>query len=103
MSGDICSVCGLTSDLCMCSTIAKEKQVVTIHTVKRRYGKIMTLVDGIDKKMVDIKTVSKQLKSKLACGGTVKDGTIELQGDHRSTAKKVLVGLGFAEDSIEVV
>lgn len=87
----------------MCSTVAKEKQVVTVSTVKRRYGKIMTLVDGLDKKMIDIKTLAKQLKSKLACGGTFRDSTIELQGDHRAAVKKVLVGLGFAEDSIEVV
>jgi len=103
MSEDICSVCGLPKDLCMCSTVAKEKQVVTVRTVKRRYGKLMTLVEGIDKKMIDIKSLAKQLKSKLACGGTVKDNAIELQGDHQQNVKKVLVALGFAEDSIEMV
>jgi translation initiation factor 1 len=103
MTGDVCSVCGLSSDLCMCSTIAKEKQVVTISVVKRRFGKPMTIVAGIDQKSVDIKAIAKQLKTKLACGGTVKNGNIEIQGNQKQAAKKVLIKAGFAEESIEVV
>ncbi len=102
MSGDICSVCGLHSDLCMCSTLARENQIVKISTIKRRYGKIMTIVEGIDKKAVDLKTLAKQLKSRLACGGTIKGNTIELQGNQKVAAKNVLIKAGFAEESIEV-
>jgi len=99
---DICAVCGLPQDLCMCATLAKEKQVVTISMVRRRYGKAITVIEGIDRKDVDIKKLSKMLKGKLACGGTVKGGAIELQGDQRQNAKKILIGSGFAQDSINV-
>ena len=61
------------------------------------------MVHGINSKEVDIREIGKKLKSKLACGGTVKDGNIELQGDHKSRMKKALVELGFPEETIEVV
>jgi len=99
---DICNICGLPKDLCMCAAVAKEKQKVLIKLDKRRYGKILTIVKGIDQKQVNIKDIAKQLKSKLACGGTVKRGNIELQGNHKQAVKKILMSLGFAEDSIEI-
>ena len=50
---------------------------------------------------VDLKTLAKSLKQALACGGTVKENTVELQGDHSRTAKNALVKLGFPEETIE--
>lgn len=79
--------------------IAKGEQKITVSTVARRYGKITTLVSGFDKNF-DIKGTAKQLKEKLACGGTIKDGIIELQGNHKKHVKPVLVKLGFPEESI---
>ena len=49
---------------------------------------------------LDVKQIAKTLKNELACGGTHKDGIIELQGDHRKKIKEILVKLGFEEDSI---
>jgi translation initiation factor 1 len=43
------------------------------------------------------------LKQNLATGGTVKDGVIELQGDHRQRLKPLLLKLGFPEESIEIL
>ena len=98
---EICSTCGLPDDLCVCETIAKEDQPIRIKKEKKRYGKIMTLIEGIDKTKIDIKDVSKKLKSKFACGGTVKDSIIELQGDHNvEKIKEELVKLGFNKDSM---
>ena len=96
---DICPKCGLPLQACVCEEIAKEEQRIHIRTEKKRFGKIITVLSGFQG--VDLKTTAKELKHKLACGGTVKENTIELQGDHTKNAKKALVGLGFQEDSIE--
>jgi len=80
--------------------LAKSSQRIKITTDKKRYGKIVTIVSGFDKG-IDIKKIAKALKNELACGGTFKDNTIELQGDHRKKIKPALVKLGFEEDSIE--
>ena len=79
--------------------IAKSEQNIKISTVARRYGKKITLVGGFDKH-VDIKTIAKRLKEELACGGTVKNNVIELQGDHKTKVRALLVKLGFSDDSI---
>jgi len=79
--------------------IAKGQQKITVSTTARRYGKIITLVSGFDR-TVDIKSIAKQLKEKLACGGTVKANVVELQGNHKKQVRHVLAGLGFPEDSI---
>lgn len=90
---------GLPTQSDIFEEIAKTDQKITITTAPRRYGKIATLVSGFDNS-VDIKSVAKTLKEKLACGGTIKDGVIELQGNHKKQVKPVLVSLGFSEDSI---
>lgn len=79
--------------------IAKGEQKITVSTVSRRYGKITTLVSGFDN-TVDLKSVAKSLKEGLACGGTIKDGVIELLGNHKKQVKQVLVKLGFQESAI---
>ena len=72
---------GLPVDAIAWEDLAKGEQTIKITTEKRRYGKVSTLVSGFDKS-IDVKTIAKALKEKLACGGTVKDGVIELQGSH---------------------
>ena len=92
---DICPVCGLPGELCMCEEIAREQQSVKIFTDSRRYGKTVTVIDGIDENDIDIDDLAKQLKTKCAAGGTAKDGRIELQGDHKKKVKAVLENMGF--------
>ncbi len=99
---EVCPKCGLPKELCVCGSIAKESQTITVKTVKRRFGKVYTLIDGITDKDIDMKALAKKLKSKLACGGTYKDGVIELQGDHKSRVKEYLVEAGFLQESIEI-
>ena len=74
---EICPVCGLPKDLCVCETIAKETQKVNIGSVRKKFGKIYTTIEGIDTKEIDIKELTKKLKTKFACGGTAKKGKIE--------------------------
>lgn len=95
----ICPVCGLPEELCVCEEIAREQQNIKIYTDRRRYGKMVTVVDGIDSADINIDDLARTLKTKCAAGGTVKDGKIELQGDHKRKVKAVLEGMGF---SVEV-
>ena len=97
----ICPKCGLSKELCVCETIAKEKEKIRVSESQRRYGKSITTVTGMSKD-VNIRNVLKELKTKLACGGTLKDEIIELQGNHKHKVKQILVKLGFPEDQIEV-
>jgi translation initiation factor 1 len=90
---------GLPSETDVFEEIAKSEQQIKVTTQTRRYGKKITLVEGFDKH-VDVKSVARVLKEGLACGGTAKDGIIELQGDHKKKVRPILVKLGFAEDSI---
>jgi len=99
---DVCSRCGLTKELCVCETIAKEEQRINVSTVKRRFGKLTTMITGIDPKDINIKDIAKKLKSTFACGGTVKNNIIELQGNHKQNVKGELIKLGFSEDSIKI-
>ncbi len=62
----------------------------------------MTVVEGIDSSNIDIKDLCTTLKTKCACGGTSKDGKIELQGEHKNKVKKILIDLGFSKDMIVV-
>lgn len=98
----MCQTCGLPKELCVCETIAKEQQKITIKTDKRRYGKLTTVIQGIDSKEIDIKDLGKKLKNKLACGGTVKENRIELQGNHKNKLKQILVEMGFPADTIVI-
>lgn len=98
----VCSKCGLPQELCVCETIAKETQKITIAIETKRYGKTITVIKGIDTAKIDIKKLMKKLKSKLACGGTYKHDAIELQGEHKERVKELLVKEGFPEDIIEI-
>tara|TARA_Y100000310_G_C20688081_1_gene820398 strand:- start:3299 stop:3595 length:297 start_codon:yes stop_codon:yes gene_type:complete len=90
---------GLPTEADVFEEIAKGGQHITVTTETRRYGKVITIVSGFDKG-VDLKNIAKSLKGELACGGTVKDSKVELQGNHRKQVRKVLVKLGFPEESI---
>lgn len=95
MSG-ICTGCGLPEEICVCEDIAREQQEILISVDSRRYGKKMTIVGGITDPSIDLGNLLSTLKAKCACGGTLKDGNIELQGDHSKKVQKVLEDLGFA-------
>ncbi len=98
---EICPKCGLPKDLCVCETIIKDTQKITVTTDHRRFGKTVTLIRGIDESSINLKDLAKKLKSALACGGTVKDGMIILQGDHEKRVRELLVKYGFPEENIE--
>ena len=100
MVEEICAVCGLPKpSLCVCSKIEKSEHKIRVFVENRKFNKPTTVVEGITDRG---KEVSKQLKSKLACGGTYKDNHIELMGNHKGKIKDILVKLGYSADQIEV-
>ena len=99
---EICPVCGLVKELCVCETIAKESQKILVYIERKKFNKNYTIVEGIDSKEIDLKDLAKKLKSELACGGTMKGGKIELQGEHKQKTKKILIDYGFAPSSVEL-
>ncbi|MBI2146001.1 stress response translation initiation inhibitor YciH [Candidatus Woesearchaeota archaeon] len=97
----VCNQCGLPQDLCVCETIAREQQKITVLVEKRKFGKKYTIIIGINKE-ANIDDILRMLKTKLACGGTAKNDQLELQGDHKARAKSILLELGFPDETIEV-
>jgi translation initiation factor 1 len=99
---EVCEVCGLPKELCVCEEIAREAQKIKVYTTKRTFGKLMTVIEGINERDIDLKDLVKTLKTECACGGTFKDGRIELQGDHKEKVRKMLLRIGFSNNLIQV-
>ena len=97
---EICPRCGLIKELCTCGTIEREALKIKVYVTRRRFGKAVTIIEGIDEKSG--KELTTNLKRKLACGGTFKNGNIELQGNHKYRIKDFLLKMGYDEDQIEI-
>ena len=75
--------------------IAETDGVLRIRReTKGRKGKGVTIVSGFGLPDSELKALAKHLKQKCSTGGTVKEGVIEIQGDHRDTLKAELEKLG---------
>ncbi|MCL5433892.1 MAG: stress response translation initiation inhibitor YciH [Candidatus Marsarchaeota archaeon] len=98
---DTCPKCGLPTELCVCKVLDRETESkIRIYTKKAKFKKFLTVVEGIDPGTVERTT--KELKRALACGGTIKDGLIELQGEHKAATKRILVNLGYKNENIDI-
>jgi translation initiation factor 1 len=62
---------------------------------KGRKGKGMTLVSGVPLPPEELKLLAQELKKKCGSGGTLKDGVIEIQGDHRDVLIELLKARGW--------
>lgn len=97
---EMCPRCGLPKEICVCSILDKEAESkIKVYTKKAKFNKIVTVVDGISPDELD--NATKNLKRMLACGGTRKDNTIELQGKHVFNVRKALIGMGYKESNID--
>lgn len=86
-AGRLCPNCGKALKQCACKkqkTSPKGDGIVRIHReTKGRKGKGVTLISGIPLAGDELKKLAKMLKQKCGTGGTIKDGVVEIQGDHR--------------------
>jgi translation initiation factor 1 len=98
--GRICPVCSNPADNCSChkkTASPKGDGIIRVsRSVKGRKGKGVTLITGIPLAGDDLKDLALKLKQRCGAGGTIKDGTIEIQGDHRDRLVAELTKLGYS-------
>ena len=81
-----------------------QMEIAEVHSAKMKDLKMMfKFAFGADPKEFNLKDIAVKLKSKLACGGTVKDDNIELQGNHEYRILGLLGKMGFDEDGIDLI
>lgn len=97
-----CERCGQPESACVCPpTVAgpirtpPAAQTARLKVEKRPRGKVVTIVAGLDPLGNDLADLAARLKGRCGSGGTVKDGTIELQGDHIAAAAAALEAIGY--------
>jgi len=99
--GRMCPHCSQPSQKCIC--IQKKQQAIdkgdgivrVSRETKGRKGKGVTCITGIPLPLDSLKRLSTQLKQKCGSGGTLKNTTIEIQGDQRDIVMEELIKLGF--------
>jgi translation initiation factor 1 len=97
--GRMCPGCGEPVAQCRCKELAARVPatdgiVRVSHETKGRKGKGVTVVKGVALDAQGLAALGKQLKTACGSGGTVKDGVIEIQGDHRELVIAALVKQG---------
>ena len=95
-----CERCNELESDCQCGPPPPERrpaseQTARVATEKRARGKQVTLVLGLTEPDTDLKQLLSQLKTACGAGGTLKDHTIELQGNQLSRVQKALRDLGY--------
>ena len=77
------------------TSLPQDGIVRLMRQTKGRKGKGVTLITGIPLATKELKKLAKSLKQKCGCGGAVKNGIVEIQGDHRDSLEKELAALGY--------
>lgn len=95
-----CPACGQPYKQCLCeqptSTTKKSDGFVRLmRDRKGRGGKTVTVITGVPGNDAALSTLAQQLKKLCGSGGTIKDGAIEIQGDHCDKVQTKLVELGY--------
>jgi len=97
---DIDPLTGLPKELSVWDNLNTVGQKLTVYVEARKFGKKYTVVSGFERGQ-DAE-YAKKLKAKLACGGTGKDGKVELQGNHIKRVAEILKEFGFGDDMVEI-
>ncbi|MCE8051959.1 translation initiation factor Sui1 [Halomonas desiderata] len=100
--GDMCPGCRQPQAGCRCSELAEQERLAALDGVVRirretsgRKGKGVTTISGIPLPAAELKALAKTLKKRCGTGGSLQDGIIEIQGDHRELLKAELERRGF--------
>jgi translation initiation factor 1 len=96
-----CEVCERPLPQCTCprgesgDVLLPKDQPVRVGREKRRKGKAVTVITGLDPAASNLNAILSQLRSACAAGGTINERTIEIQGDHRQQILSILQDLGY--------
>lgn len=99
--GKMCPGCSRPAASCVCDKLKRSAVPDTSGPARVRYetqgrkGKGMTVISGLPLSQEKLEALSKELKRRLGAGGTVKDFTIELQGDRREQTVRFLSANGY--------
>lgn len=110
--GRRCPSCGRAIDACRCpkdpaakraaaaagaaaSVGAKDGVVRVGRQTQGRAGKGVTVITGVPLREAELEKLARELKQRCGSGGTVRDGTIEIQGEHRDTLVAELTKRGY--------
>jgi translation initiation factor 1 len=97
--GRLCPDCGMTKSACSCRRAAATGggggPIRVGRETKGRKGKGVTVISGLPLTGAALETLASQLKKRCGCGGTVKDGKIEIQGEQRDLLLQELARLGY--------
>lgn len=96
--GRMCPDCRQPQAQCICkaATVPEGDGIVRVsRETKGRGGKAVTLVKGVLLEATALAQLGKQLKAACGTGGTVKDGVIEVQGDHIERVMEALKKQGY--------
>lgn len=98
-TGRICPACGKPVSACACRKAAARPAGDGVVRVRRetkgRGGKTVTVITGLPGDDDALKKLAGELKKRCGTGGTLKDGTVEIQGDHAELLVAELQKRGF--------
>lgn len=97
-AGRHCPACGKPADACICKqhVIPEGDGIARVRREsKGRGGKTVTTVSGVPLALEQLKELATNLKRRCGTGGALKDGVIEIQGDHVELLLGELIKLGF--------
>jgi translation initiation factor 1 len=97
-TGRICPKCGKAIDICICKKTSSPKGdgvVRVFRDSKMRKGKTVTVVTGVPLMGEPLHALHSDLKRLCGSGGAIKDGNLEIQGDHRDVIFSDLKKRGF--------
>lgn len=77
------------------TSLPKDGIVRLMRETKGRKGKGVTLIHGLPLHGTELKKLAKSLKQRCGGGGSIKNGTVEIQGDHRDLLEQELTALGY--------